>query len=68
MPRLRLEREGHPPGVFDQEMVTLGRSASNTVVIDDSRVSSVHGEIVRRGPDYYYRDLGSTNGSMVRFR
>jgi two-component system, NtrC family, response regulator HydG len=68
MPRLRIERVGHSPLIFDQDLVTLGRAPSNAVPLDDARVSSVHGEIVRRGGDFYYRDLGSTNGSLVRHR
>lgn len=66
MRTLRIEQEGQPPLVFDGSLVTIGRSASNLLVVRDARISSVHGEIVRRGPEFFYRDLGSTNGSMVR--
>jgi pSer/pThr/pTyr-binding forkhead associated (FHA) protein len=64
--RLRIAQEGQEPVIFDVALVTIGRSASNMLVIKDTRVSSVHGEVVRRGTSFFYRDLGSTNGSMVR--
>ena len=66
MRKLRIEWEGSEPLVFDGDLVTIGRSSSNMVVIRDSRISSVHGEIVRRAQDFFFRDLGSTNGSLVR--
>lgn len=68
MQRLRLEQEGQSPLILDGNLITIGRSDSNLVLLADSRISSVHGEIVRRAGGYYYRDLGSTNGSMVRSR
>lgn len=46
-------------------VVTLGRAATNTVVITDYHLSGEHGQIVREGDGYVYRDLRSTNGSVV---
>ncbi len=66
MKKIRIECPGSEPLVFDGTLITIGRSNSNMVVLKDSRISSVHGEIVRRSQDFFYRDLGSTNGSMVR--
>lgn len=49
------------------EAITMGRSASNTVVLDDEFVSSHHARI---DPDaasgqWVIEDLGSTNGTIV---
>lgn len=66
MKKIRIECPNSEPLVFDGTLITIGRSNSNMVVLKDSRISSVHGEIVRRAQDFFYRDLGSTNGSMVR--
>ena len=49
------------------EAITMGRSASNTVVLDDEFVSSHHARIY---PDaasgqWAIEDLGSTNGTIV---
>jgi DNA segregation ATPase FtsK/SpoIIIE, S-DNA-T family len=43
----------------------LGRDAKNDVVINDSEVSRRHAHLVRQGDDYFYEDLGSTNGSFI---
>ena len=51
---------------FDCELITIGRSPGNMIVVEDPRISSLHGQIVKRSGDFYYQDLGSTNGSMVR--
>lgn len=44
---------------------TLGRSASCDYQIKVRTVSSRHGEISRQGENYYFTDLGSTNGSRL---
>ena len=49
------------------ETITLGRSASNTVVLDDEYVSSHHARVYNE-PDtntWIIEDLGSTNGTVV---
>jgi hypothetical protein len=43
----------------------LGRDANNDIVINDPEVSRRHARIVRQGDDYFYEDLGSTNGSFI---
>ncbi|MGZ4664220.1 MAG: FhaA domain-containing protein [Frankiaceae bacterium] len=54
--------------------VLLGRTAESTIRLADTRVSRRHGEITRlagaaNGADVYiYRDLDSTNGSLVNGR
>jgi transcriptional regulator with GAF, ATPase, and Fis domain len=64
--KLRIESGLGETYEFGGTLVTIGRSPSNMVVLADSRISSVHGEIVKRDDDFFYRDLGSTNGSLVR--
>jgi len=51
---------------FRDEVVTLGRAASNTVVLTDYHLSGEHGQIFVEGDQYIYRDLRSTNGSIIR--
>jgi pSer/pThr/pTyr-binding forkhead associated (FHA) protein len=48
---------------------TVGRRASNTIVIDDdSFVSGTHAEIVFEGGRFQVTDLGSTNGTKLNGR
>lgn len=44
---------------------TIGRSASNSIQIDDSYVSGNHAELVFDQGTWWIIDLGSTNGSFV---
>ncbi len=46
-------------------VITLGRAATNTVVLTDYHLSGEHAQILREGPGYVFRDLRSTNGSAV---
>ncbi len=46
-------------------VITLGRAATNSVVLTDYHLSGEHAQIVREGSSYVFRDLRSTNGSMV---
>lgn len=48
------------PGV-----VTIGRHASNTIVVNDTQASSRHAELRPDGTSYMLIDLGSTNGTSV---
>ena len=45
--------------------VTIGRSVSNSIQIIDRKVSRRHAEIFYKDGLYYFRDLGSKNGSFV---
>lgn len=45
--------------------LTLGRVASNDIQVHDTEVSREHAELVRRGDQYFIRDLGSSNGTFV---
>jgi len=53
--------------VFDLEQptVTLGRADTNTVVLTDYHLSGEHGQIFCEADQYIYRDLRSTNGSVL---
>jgi Nif-specific regulatory protein len=50
---------------LDEPLVTLGRAETNAVVLSDYHLSGEHGQIVREGDQYIYRDLRSTNGSFI---
>lgn len=43
----------------------LGRSASNTVIIDDPFASTEHASLVQRGGRWWVEDLGSRNGTLL---
>ena len=45
------------------DRVRVGRAEDNDFVIQDSSVSSYHGEIINKGDGVELRDLGSTNGT-----
>lgn len=52
--------------LLKKDSVTIGRSDDNDIPLEDSKVSRRHAEIVRTKDDrYLYRDLGSTNGSLL---
>lgn len=53
------------PGVY-----VLGRAPQCEIVLSDSGVSAIHGELTyqlspQRQAEIFYRDLGSTNGSLL---
>jgi len=47
------------------ETTRIGRRAGNDWVLDAPSVSGTHCEIVRIGPAFLLRDLGSTNGTRL---
>lgn len=47
------------------EPVTIGRSSSNKLVINDSQVSGRHLQVLPQGPGYLLVDVGSSNGTIV---
>ena len=51
--------------VFDREVLTIGATDDNDLVLDDETVSRNHCRIFREGDSYLVRDLGSTNGTFV---
>ena len=50
---------------LDTEEITLGRSSSNAVMVDDPNASRVHAQLAKRGEDWWITDLDSTNGTLV---
>jgi hypothetical protein len=48
-----------------EERMSIGRHASNTLMLIDSKVSSHHAEILAKPEGYVIKDLGSTNGVFV---
>jgi pSer/pThr/pTyr-binding forkhead associated (FHA) protein len=67
MTRLTVRRGPEPGTVHEltDEIVTIGRSPHNTIVIGDDQISRTHVRLVRVGPDYELHDLGSSNGAFV---
>src|SRR5262249_14208249 len=45
--------------------MTICRGIENGLALDDPRVSNQHAKIVRVGPEYWFLDLRSSNGSFV---
>jgi pSer/pThr/pTyr-binding forkhead associated (FHA) protein len=62
-PFLILEGQRHIPLV--SATVSLGRSLSNDIIVDDARVSRKHAQLRRRYDRYVIYDLGSTGGTTV---
>jgi len=63
--RFTLTVPGAAPRAFAAEVVTIGSSSRNDVVIDDPTVSRHHARIELRGGELVICDLGSTNGTTV---
>jgi len=57
------EMRGHAYPMAPQ--LTIGRSASCQITIDDTFVSQVHARLSQRDSDVMIEDLGSTNGTFV---
>jgi pSer/pThr/pTyr-binding forkhead associated (FHA) protein len=47
----------------DSDKVTIGRTEPNQIVLEHSKVSRQHAEVVRKGNNFVLRDLDSTNGT-----
>jgi hypothetical protein len=50
---------------LEKDELFLGREATNDIVINDVEVSRKHARLLKQGDDYFYDDLGSTNGSFI---
>ena len=62
----------HPPGpnlgrrfVLDRTFISIGREATNDIVLDRDSVSRRHARVFRSGESWSVEDLQSTNGSYV---
>jgi pSer/pThr/pTyr-binding forkhead associated (FHA) protein len=62
VPKLVIAGKAHE---LTGEVVSVGRSPENTIVIADPSVSSRHAQLERSGETYRIKDLGSTNGTRV---
>lgn len=68
MTRLRLVIVDGPrmlDRVFTRFPVRIGRLAENECQVLDSTVSKVHARVEREGAELLFRDLGSTNGTIL---
>lgn len=45
--------------------VTIGRSQSSTLVLEDDFASGRHARLIKRGPDWFVEDLDSRNGTFI---
>jgi predicted component of type VI protein secretion system len=65
--RLVMSAGPNPGKVFELNMdsMSIGREASNDIVIQDAELSRNHARLSRRGAAFLLEDLGSTNGSFV---
>ena len=48
-----------------EPVTSLGRVAGNTIVIDDPHISARHAELRLERGQWWLRDLGSSNGTML---
>ncbi len=50
---------------LDSDEITLGRSSTNGIVVDDPNASRNHAQLSRRADEWWITDLDSTNGTLV---
>jgi pSer/pThr/pTyr-binding forkhead associated (FHA) protein len=50
---------------LEEDSYTIGRTATNSLVLDYAKTSRNHARIERKGRDFIVRDLQSTNGTYV---
>lgn len=62
-----VESEAVAPGrVYElADLVTIGRSTENEIVLRDPLVSHQHARLVKKRDEYHIMDLDSTNGTTV---
>jgi sigma-B regulation protein RsbU (phosphoserine phosphatase) len=67
MPRLRVSPDGGKPYPFplSASRITIGRSPSSDLVLDDKCCSSRHAEVFPTADGYAIQDLNSKNGTSV---
>lgn len=67
MPKLNVSLPDGTSSSYElvEDEITIGRTADNTIQLDDISVSSHHAVLRASGGGYAYTDIGSTNGSRV---
>ena len=50
----------------DLDSITIGRTEASQLMIEQTKVSRQHAEIIRKGNIFILRDLGSTNGTWYK--
>ena len=55
----------HSESASDKVVITFGRGPENSVVLDESNVSTQHARLIISGENLILEDLGSTNGTSV---
>ncbi len=67
MPKLIIttQAQGKIGYEFTEDLISIGRSPDNMIVIEDVSVSSRHAQLEKSGETYRLKDLGSTNGTRV---
>ncbi len=65
--RLVMSTGPNPGKVFELNMdsMSIGREATNDIVIQDAELSRNHARLSRRGATFLLEDLGSTNGTFI---
>ena len=51
--------------LYGKDVFSIGRSAVNDVLLEDSSVSRKHAKISKKGKKYFIHDLASSNGTFV---
>ncbi|MCB1087199.1 MAG: FHA domain-containing protein [Verrucomicrobiae bacterium] len=66
-PILRVLAPNEPPMEYllEREMIRVGRSEGNDIVVATPQVSAIHLELKREGDDFRLIDRESTNGTRV---
>ncbi len=67
MIEIQIIEPGTPPHThkLHQEFIALGRNPESDLPLPREEISWQHGQIIQRGNRCYYRDTGSTNGSVL---
>ncbi|MEM9952621.1 MAG: VWA domain-containing protein [Chloroflexota bacterium] len=62
-PKVVQYKENYIP--IDRNIIRIGRSSHNELIIDQKGVSRFHGQLRIEDGKVYFEDLGSTNGSTI---
>ncbi len=61
-----ITEEKSEPTLFNLlPVTTIGRSATNLVIIEDEFASNEHALLIRRGEQWWLEDLNSRNGTLL---